>query len=214
MKESTRAHFDLLYQCHPELVPLCPDVECALELLLATVHVGGRIMTCGNGGSAADAEHIVGELLKGFLRRRSLPEADAARLRDMFGKDGLYMAHHLQQGVRALSLAGGLAFPTAFANDVEANLVFAQQVWTLAAPGDVVWGISTSGNSAHVNFALRAARALGAKTLGFTGRDGGTMAALCDVEIRAPAQETPRIQELHLPLYHALCAALEEELFG
>lgn len=214
MKERALQLLEFPCRNSPALVCLRPQLHCALELLTACAHCGGRIMTCGNGGSAADAEHIVGELLKGFLRRRSLPEADAARLRDMFGKDGLYMAHHLQQGVRALSLAGGLAFPTAFANDVEANLVFAQQVWTLAAPGDVVWGISTSGNSANVNFALRAARALGAKTLGFTGRDGGTMAALCDVEIRAPAQETPRIQELHLPLYHALCAALEEELFG
>lgn len=214
MKESALQLLEFPCRNSPALVCLRLQLQRALELLTACAHCGGRIMTCGNGGSAADAEHIVGELLKGFLRRRSLPEADAARLRDMFGKDGLYMAHHLQQGVRALSLAGGLAFPTAFANDVEANLVFAQQVWTLAAPGDVVWGISTSGNSANVNFALRAARALGAKTLGFTGRDGGTMAALCDVEIRAPAQETPRIQELHLPLYHALCAALEEELFG
>ncbi len=214
MKERALQLLEFPCRNSPALVCLRLQLQRALELLTACAHCGGRIMTCGNGGSAADAEHIVGELLKGFLRRRSLPEADAARLRDMFGKDGLYMAHHLQQGVRALSLAGGLAFPTAFANDVEANLVFAQQVWTLAAPGDVVWGISTSGNSANVNFALRAARALGAKTLGFTGRDGGTMAALCDVEIRAPAQETPRIQELHLPLYHALCAALEEELFG
>lgn len=214
MKERALQLLEFPCRNSPALVCLRPQLQRALELLTACAHCGGRIMTCGNGGSAADAEHIVGELLKGFLRRRSLPEADAARLRDMFGKDGLYMAHHLQQGVRALSLAGGLAFPTAFANDVEANLVFAQQVWTLAAPGDVVWGISTSGNSANVNFALRAARARGAKTLGFTGRDGGTMAALCDVEIRAPAQETPRIQELHLPLYHALCAALEEELFG
>lgn len=214
MKERALQLLEFPCRNSPALVCLRLQLQRALELLTACAQCGGRIMTCGNGGSAADAEHIVGELLKGFLRRRSLPEADAARLRDMFGKDGLYMAHHLQQGVRALSLAGGLAFPTAFANDVEANLVFAQQVWTLAAPGDVVWGISTSGNSANVNFALRAARALGAKTLGFTGRDGGTMAALCDVEIRAPAQETPRIQELHLPLYHALCAALEEELFG
>jgi Phosphoheptose isomerase len=214
MKERALQLLEFPCRNSPALVCLRLQLQRALELLTACAHCGGRIMTCGNGGSAADAEHIVGELLKGFLRRRSLPEADAARLRDMFGKDGLYMAHHLQQGVRALSLAGGLAFPTAFANDVEANLVFAQQVWTLAAPGGVVWGISTSGNSANVNFALRAARALGAKTLGFTGRDGGTMAALCDVEIRAPAQETPRIQELHLPLYHALCAALEEELFG
>ena len=214
MKEHPVQLLECPCQSYPALACLRSQLQCALELLLECVHCGGRIMTCGNGGSAADAEHIVGELLKDFLQRRPLPEADAARLRDMFGKDGLYMAHHLQQGIKAFSLAGGVAFRTAFANDAEADLVFAQQVWTLAAPGDVVWGISTSGNSANVNFALRAARARGAKTLGFTGRDGGAMAALCDVEIRVPAQETPRIQELHLPLYHALCAAQEEELFG
>lgn len=214
MKERSLQLLEIPCRDHPALACLRPQLRCALKLLTECARGGGRIMTCGNGGSAADAEHIVGELLKDFLRRRPLSEADADRLCDMFGEEGLYMAHHLQQGVRALSLTSGVAFPTAFANDVEADLVFAQQVWILAAPGDVVWGISTSGNSANVNFALRAARARGARTLGLTGRDGGTMATLCNVEIRAPAQETPRIQELHLPLYHALCAALEEELFG
>ena len=214
MKESALQIFELLCQRHPGLSCLRPQMQRALELLTECAHQGGRIMTCGNGGSAADAEHIVGELLKGFLQRRPLPETDVNKLCAMFGKDGLYMARHLQQGVKAFSLVSGVAFSTAYANDVEADLVFAQQVWTQASPGDVVWGISTSGNSVNVNFALRAAHARGARTLGFTGRDGGSMASLCDVEIRAPAQETPRIQELHLPLYHALCAALEEELFG
>ena len=107
-----------------------------------------------------------------------------------------------------------MALPTAFANDVDGRLAFAQQVYALARPGDVVWGISTSGNSANVNQALRTARLLSCRTLGLTGRDGGEMAGLLDVELRAPSSRTPQVQELHLPMYHALCACLEAVVFG
>ena len=120
----------------------------------------------------------------------------------------------MQGGIAAIPLVSGVALPTAFANDVDGQLCFAQQVYALARPGDVVWGISTSGNSANVNQALRVARLLSCRTLGLTGKDGGEMASLLDVELRAPASSTPQVQELHLPLYHALCACIEASIFG
>ena len=120
----------------------------------------------------------------------------------------------LEGGIAAIPLVSGVALPTAFANDVDGRLAFAQQVYALARPGDVVWGISTSGNSTNVNQALRTARLLSCRTLGLTGRDGGEMAGLLDVELRAPSSRTPQVQELHLPMYHALCACVEACLFA
>lgn len=204
-------HLENLAHRLPALAPL--PLEKALDLLLSCVRSGGKIMTCGNGGSAADAEHIVGELMKSFLLPRPLPESTQAALRRGSPEHGPALAAQMQQGIAALSLVSGVALPTAFGNDVAQELCFAQQVIGLGRPGDIVWGISTSGNSANVNHALRTAKALGCFTLGLTGRDGGVMAGLCDVELRVPARETPLVQELHLPVYHALCAALEEELF-
>jgi D-sedoheptulose 7-phosphate isomerase len=207
-------HLEELLQRLPLLDPLRTPLTEALALLLARVRSGGKVLTCGNGGSAADAEHIVGELMKGFLLPRPLPRSTQKALRAMCPEHGPWLASRLQSGIAALSLVSGVALPTAFGNDVSPDLCFAQQVIGLGRPGDIVWGISTSGNSANVNHALRAAKALGLHTLGLTGRDGGAMSALCEVELRAPADKTPLIQELHLPIYHALCAALEEELFS
>ena len=207
-------YFAELLQRLPILAPLRTSLAEALALLLACARSGGKILTCGNGGSAADAEHIVGELMKGFLLPRSLSHDVQDALRASCPEYGPLLAARLQSGIAAVSLVSGVALPTAFGNDVSSELGFAQQVLGLGRPGDIVWGISTSGNSANVNHALRAARALGLHTLGLTGRDGGAMAALCEVELRVLADKTPIIQELHLPVYHALCAALEEELFG
>jgi D-sedoheptulose 7-phosphate isomerase len=207
-------HLAELLQRMPCLVPLREALEQALALLVACVRSGGKILICGNGGSAADAEHITGELMKSFLLPRPLPRAAQEALRAVCPKYGPLLAARLQSGIAAVSLVSGVALPTAFANDVGQELCFAQQVMALGRPGDLVWGLSTSGNSANVNHALRAARALGLRTLGLTGRNGGAMAALCEVELRVPADKTPLIQELHLPVYHALCAALEEELFS
>lgn len=188
-------------------------VQEAFLLLSDTVHSGGKIMTCGNGGSACDAEHIVGELMKGFYLQRPLPEEERKDLQERYGEEGRYMASHLQRAIPAISLVSGVALSTAYANDVAANLLFAQQVRGLGRPGDLLWGISTSGNSENVNYGLLAAKHMGLRTLGLTGRNGGRMAALCDVEIRVPLDDTASIQEAHIAIYHALCAALEEELF-
>jgi D-sedoheptulose 7-phosphate isomerase len=204
---------DLLLRL-PLLAPLHLPLKAGFYMLLACARSGGKILICGNGGSAADAEHITGELMKGFLLPRPLPQATQEALRAVCPEYGPLLAARLQSGIASVSLVSGVALPTAFGNDVGPELCFAQQVTALGRPGDIVWGISTSGNSANVNHALRAAKALGLSTLGLTGRDGGAMAALCEVELRIPADKTPLIQELHLPVYHALCAALEEELFS
>ena len=185
----------------------------AVRLLTRCARAGGKILLCGNGGSAADAEHIAGELMKGFLLPRPLPESWLRRAEERFpGHGGALRA--LQAGIAAVTLVSGVALPTAFANDADGELIFAQQVYALARPGDVLWAISTSGQSANVNHALRVARLLDCPTLGLSGRDGGEMAPLLDVELRAPASSTQRIQELHLPMYHALCASVEACLFS
>lgn len=214
MKDATVRHIEMLCHEREELALLRPTLFKGLRLLVKTVRAGGKILICGNGGSAADAEHIVGELMKGFLLPRPLSQADKNRLTEQLGEAGTRLGEMLQGGIPAVSLVAGVALSTAFANDVAAEFMFAQEVWGLGVKGDLLWGISTSGNSANVNHALRTAKALGLGTLGLTGKGGGEMAALCDVELRVPANETPYVQELHLPVYHALCAALETEIYG
>jgi len=199
---------------YPDLEPILADVAAAFALLRASCAAGGKLLVCGNGGSAADADHIVGELVKGFLLKRPLPAARRAALEQAYGADGRRLADNLQGGLPAIALTQHTALATAFANDVAPELVFAQQVHVYGRPGDVLIGLSTSGRSPNVLHALRVARLAGVKTIGFTGRSGGAMAPLCDVLLRAPYDETPRIQERHLPIYHALCIALEAEFFG
>lgn len=201
-------------QSYPDLQPVLPDVQAALVLLTDAFAAGHRLYTCGNGGSAADADHIVGELVKGFMLQRPLPAETRSALAAEHGKAGNFIADHLQGGLPAVALTAHPALSTAFANDVAPDLVFAQQVHVYVQPGDVVMGISTSGNSTNVIHALRVARTRGARTLGLTGHTGGAMAALCDVCIQVPDTSTPRIQERHLPIYHALCIALEAHFFG
>ena len=170
---------------------------------------GGKLLACGNGGSCADADHIVGELMKGFLLKRPLLDGEREALARA-GDDGM-LANVLQRAVPVLVLSG---LSTAFLNDVEPQAVFAQQAYAYARPGDVLMGISTSGNSKNVIQAMIAAKARGAKIIALTGEGGGKMAGLCDVLVDVPQKETYRVQELHLPVYHALCAALESELYG
>lgn len=206
--------FISLGQDYPDLQPILTDVENAYEALQNTFAEGHRLYTCGNGGSAADADHIVGELVKGFLIKRSLSATQQSALVDEHGESVREMSNQLQGGLPAIALTAHSAFMTAFANDVTPELVFAQQVHVYAQPGDTVLGISSSGNSANVLHALRVARTRGSRTLGLTGRNGGKMAALCDVCIKVPYDSTPRIQERHLPIYHAWCIALEARFFG
>lgn len=174
----------------------------------------GQVLVCGNGGSAADSEHIVGELMKGFARTRPVSAAVREQLKTASPETGAYLADHLQGALRALSLVSQTSLTTAFSNDVAPDMVFAQQVFGYGRPGDVLWGISTSGTSKNVVHAAHVARARGLGTLAFTGLEGGELAACSDVSIQVPFTETPAIQESHVVVYHALCLALEDRFFG
>lgn len=205
--------FETLYSTYSSLAPLAEDIFSAYSILLSTAKSGGLIMCCGNGGSAADSEHIVGELMKGFVLRRPLPAEEKKKFTAFEGGEAI--ADKLQGTIRAVSLVSQTGLISAFANDIDASLVYAQQVWGYTrGENDTVILLSTSGNSLNVVNAAVAAKAAGAKTVALTGEKESRLSALCDITIKLPSSVTFEIQELMLPVYHALCAALEEELFG
>lgn len=179
----------------------------AFRLLEACYERDGIVYLCGNGGSAADAEHIVGELMKSFAFKRSIPASD----REKVGDEAI--SANLEGALRAVALTGHSSLATAFANDVNPGMVFAQQVYGYGRKGDVLWALSTSGKSENVLHALKVARAKGLKSIGMTGQEGWPMRDLCDVCICVPETETFKVQELHLPVYHALCRMLEKRFF-
>jgi D-sedoheptulose 7-phosphate isomerase len=189
------------------------QIEESLALLDECFARGGKLLVCGNGGSAADAEHIVGELMKGFLRKRTVASEQAACLTGVDGELGEYLGTRLQGTLPAIALTGHVALSTAVANDNGGDLPFAQQVWGYGQAGDVFWGISTSGNSRNVLLAAVAAKAKGLAVIGMTGAGGGKLAQLADVCITVPSDETFEVQEYHLAIYHFLCAALEARFF-
>jgi len=213
MKQKSEMILADLIQRYPPLKACGEEIGRACLLLINSYQNGGKLLICGNGGSAADADHIVGEMMKGFKLRRNLPQSQCDRLTDAFPEDGCYLANHLQGALPAISLIGQTALSSAFVNDVAADMVFAQQVFGYGKPGDVLMGLSTSGNSKNVVNAVKVAKAFGLKTISLTGISGGAIKGLCDVTIQAPATETFQIQEYHLPVYHALCAATEAEFF-
>lgn len=199
---------------YPDLSGCRGDIETAYRCLSRSYGAGGKLLVCGNGGSAADSEHIVGELMKGFMSKRPLSAERRAALESAFPDDGVYLADHLQGALPAVSLVSHSALMTAYANDVAADMVFAQQVYGLAKPEDALLAVSTSGNSANVVRAVQVARSLGVDTIGLTGSGGGRLADLCTVTIRVPWTSTPDIQERHLPIYHTLCMMVEQDFFG
>jgi len=200
-------HLDDLVARAPALAPLRADVAAAFGLLHTCLGSGGKLLLCGNGGSAADADHWAGELLKGFRRLRPFPAAERAGLPEP-------LAAALQGALPAIPLTGFPALASAFGNDVDPEFVYAQLTHALGRRGDVWIGLSTSGNAANVCAAARVARARGLATLGLTGAGGGRLAPLCDLCLRMPATETYRVQEYHLPVYHCLSLMLEEAFFG
>jgi D-sedoheptulose 7-phosphate isomerase len=206
-------HIKNMSRAYPDLAACVPQLQQAFELLRDCYRRGGKVLICGNGGSAADSEHIVGELMKGYFSKRPVPQAVRAKLCAAFPGEGEYLADHLQGALPAISLVSQTSLITAFANDVAADLIFAQQVYGYGVEGDVLIGISTSGASKNVVYALQVGRALGLRTLGLAGRSGGKLKALCDVTICAPAEITPEVQQRHIAVYHVLCAMLEEEFF-
>ena len=212
MKRTKEEIFAALYRCFPGLTACAAEIEAAAGLLIGCAKAGGTVLVCGNGGSAADSEHIVGELMKGFLLRRPLTEAEKAKFAAVPG--GREVAEKLQGAVRAVSLVSQAGLISAFANDIDASMVYAQQVYAYAQKKeDVLIALSTSGNSANVVNAAVAAKACGIRTVSITGKGGGKLASLADAAIRVPQTETYRVQEETLPVYHALCAAAEAELF-
>jgi len=212
MKTATQAIFDELFMRYPVLDTCRTDIGAAFDAMLASYRAGGKVLCCGNGGSASDCEHIVGELLKKFKRHRDIPAAVRERLSSA-GEEGAFLADRLEGSLPAVSLVSQSGILTAFANDVGWDEAFAQQLLGLARPGDVAVLLSTSGNSRNCVLAAVLAHAIDVKTVALVGEAGGRLGEMCDVTIRVPARETYKVQELHLPVYHALCAMLEEELF-
>ena len=197
-------HLDHLFERAPELRPLRDQIDASFLLLRDAIASGGKLLLCGNGGSAADADHWAGELLKGFKSKRTLSPAARAGL-------PAGIADSLQGAIPAIPLTGFAALTTAFANDVDGDLAFAQLTHALGRPGDVLIGLSTSGNARNVCAAATVARVRGLRVLGLTGASGGTLAPLCDICLRVPAAETFRAQEFHLPIYHCLSLMLEDD---
>ena len=200
---------------HPALTACRADIDRACGLLVETFRSGGTLLICGNGGSAADADHIAGELAKSFLLRRPPDAAFAAGVREgLPGPDPACLLE-LTEALPAISLAAHGALITAVANDLGGELIFAQQVMAYGRPGDVLLGLTTSGSSANVARTFQTARLKGLRSICLTGRRAPEwLAELVGIVIAVPAAETASVQELHLPVYHALCAVVESELFA
>ena len=214
MTEKVKAQLDLLIERYPQLIVCKNDIAKAYELIETCYAHGGKLLIAGNGGSAADAEHIVGELMKGFKNPRKLPKEYADRLISVNSELGKTLADNLQGALPAIALDGHPALSTAYQNDCEPLLCFAQQVNGYGNTGDVLLGISTSGNSKNVLYAAVTAKAKGMKVIGLTGQKESKLSEMAGVCIRVPETETYMVQELHLPVYHALCLMIEENYFG
>jgi D-sedoheptulose 7-phosphate isomerase len=188
----------------------------AYEAVVRCYKNGGKALICGNGGSAADSGHIAAELMKGFMLKRPIPEAEKRKLSELFPGEngGEYLADKLQRALPAISLCEHAALITAITNDVAADMIFAQQVYGYGARGDVLIAISTSGSAKNVINAVKTAKFKEMTSIGLTGESGGKLYGLCDITIRVPAVSTPEVQELHLPVYHAICMAVENKFFG
>ncbi|RGY98919.1 SIS domain-containing protein [Clostridium sp. AM58-1XD] len=208
-----REFLDELIERYPVLEPVKEDIWNVYKLMEECYAGGGKVLIAGNGGSSADAEHIVGELMKGFKKTRSVTEDFAERLRKADGERAEELIQKLQGGLPAISLSSHPALCTAYLNDVDGNLITAQQVYGYGKEGDVLLGISTSGNAKNVMYAVAVAKAKGMKVAALTGNNGGKLGKAADVAVIVPEPETYRIQEFHLPIYHALCLMLEERFF-
>ncbi len=194
---------DSIFERYPELECCENDIAKALSLIIETYKNNGKVLVCGNGGSAADSEHIVGELMKGFLSEREIND-------DRLTEE---LKENLQGSLHAISLCSQTALMTAFCNDIDPDYVFAQQVYGYGNKNDLLIAISTSGNSKNVLKAVEVANCIGVKTLALTGGNGGRIKDLATVTICAPSTQTYKIQEYHLPIYHYLCGKVEEEFF-
>lgn len=214
MEQRLMKHVDLLMERYPKLAVCRDDIISAYKIMEEAYVNDHKLLIAGNGGSAADSEHIAGELMKRFKTPRPVPAKFKEKLISIDRERGENLAHNLECGLMAIPLVAHEALTTAYINDVDGIGVFAQQLYGFGREGDVFLGISTSGNSKNVILATVVARALGIKVIGLTGAKGGELASVADVSIRVPETETYMIQELHLPVYHCLCLMLEDKFFG
>lgn len=208
------SNLDLLIMRYPHLECCKDNIIIAFEFIRDCYKNGGKLLVCGNGGSAADAEHIVGELMKGFKKARHLASIEVEKLVEIDSLMGRTLADNLQGALPAIALDGHPALTTAYMNDCEPIICFAQQVYGYGCKNDVLFAISTSGNSRNVLYAVVAAKAKGMVVIGLTGENDSKLSAMSDVCIRVPSTETYQIQELHLPIYHCLCLMLEDYFFN
>jgi D-sedoheptulose 7-phosphate isomerase len=217
MKPSAKAYLDECLTSYPVLEQCRIDIVCAFEILVACFAGGGKVLACGNGGSAADADHIVGELMNKFALKRMLTQEDTQRIEESrvpLG-DKQFFLSHLQRQLPAISLSAHSPLVTAIANDEDPEMIFGQQVFGYGRNGDVLIALSTSGNSKNIIRAIGVANIFGLKTICLTGKSGGKMRDLgCAVCICVPEDITYKIQQLHQPVYHCLCAMVETEIFG
>ncbi|MCL2664548.1 MAG: SIS domain-containing protein [Defluviitaleaceae bacterium] len=205
--------YESLFSRYPALATIRQPLADAFKVLYGCYSSGGKLLICGNGGSAADSTHIVGELMKGFLKKRNLSDKVKNDIDIAFDGRIENASHYFQRSLPAIDLTGAVSLSTAFLNDVHPEMVFAQQTFGYGKPGDVLLCISTSGNAKNAVNAALTAKALKLKTIALTGGNGGELGKICGVSIRVPGKNTPEIQEYHLPVYHTLCAMLEEAFF-
>jgi D-sedoheptulose 7-phosphate isomerase len=198
---------------YPQLGSIAGDIKAAFDIIAGSFSAGGKLLIAGNGGSAADSEHIVGELMKSFVKKRNLPDLFVKNLENVDSEIARYLVPRLQPGLPAIALTGHTSLTTAAINDIDGGITFAQQVYGYGKEGDVFLGISTSGNAKNVLHAAVTAKAKQIKVIALTGGFGGALRNFADVSIIVPETETYKIQELHLPVYHCLCLMLEERFF-
>ena len=202
-----------LVERYPILKVCKEKIQCTYQIMKEGYQNGGKLLVAGNGGSAADSDHIVGELMKGFVKQRKLKKMEQKKILEINRELGEHLCRNLQQVLPAISLTGHTALSTAYLNDVDGTLGFAQQVYGYGKQGDIFLGITTSGNSKNILNAVVVAKAKGLTTIALTGRDGGEVKDMADISIIVPETETFKFQELHLPIYHTLCLMLEEHFF-
>ncbi len=204
---------DGMIRRYPALGSCKNEIKTAAETIIASFKTGGKILICGNGGSCSDADHMVGELMKSFEKKRPLPEDLKARLLLASPERGRHIAENLQNALPAISLCSHNSLVTAISNDMDADLVYSQQIVGYGLSDDVLFAISTSGNSRNVVDATITAKAKGMRVIGLTGQHGGEMRQFCDTAICVPANTTAEIQEYHLPVYHTICSIIENRFF-
>ena len=206
-------HIQQLTERYPQLVSLTKDINAAFDIISESFSNNGKLMIAGNGGSAADAEHMVGELMKNFIIKRKLPASFVSEIKAVDSEIAQYLIPRLQPGLPAIALSCHASLNTAAINDIDGNITFSQQVYGYGKQGDVLLGISTSGNSKNILYAAATAKAKKMKIVALTGAGGGKLKQFADISLIVPETETYKIQELHLPVYHCLCQMLETKFF-